>query len=101
MVKDCKEITDEAIYGLVVGVFIVIIYFQAAGLTLLALGVYSARMATGVAGRFIEARLGKPSLIRDTSRLSFLQSVRHPIFATRRLFARPSDPLAGIVFEVE
>ena len=57
-------------------------------------------MGTGVAARFIEARLGKPSLIRETSRLSLFQSLRHPIKATRRLFARPSDPLAGIVFEV-
>ena len=36
-------------------------------------------MGTGIAGRFIEARLGKPSLIRETSRLSFFQSIRHPI----------------------
>ena len=86
-------------------------------------------MGTGIAGRFIEARLGKPSLIRETSRLFFFQSIRHPILvglvlcvytvyvwtikvlfevhlyhaipqALRRLFARPSDPLAGIVFEV-
>ena len=99
---------------------------KAAGLTLVAFGIYTARMGTGIAGRFIEARLGKPSLIRETSRLSFFQSIRHPILvgpvlcvwcvfflkltyillyhaipqALRRLFARPSDPLAGIVFEV-
>ena len=53
-----------------------------------------------MAGRFIEARLGKPSLIRETSRLSFFQSIRHPIKSIKRIFARPSDPLAGIVFEV-
>ena len=53
-----------------------------------------------MAGRFIEARLGKPSLIRETSRLSFLQTFRHPVQALRRVFARPSDPLAGIVFKV-
>ena len=29
--------------------------------------------------RFIEARLGKPSLVRDTSRLSVLGALRHPI----------------------
>ena len=29
--------------------------------------------------RFIEARLGKPSLVRDTSRLSVFGAVRHPI----------------------
>ena len=32
-----------------------------------------------MAGRFIEARLGKPSLIRETSRLSFFQTIRHPV----------------------
>ena len=52
---------------------------QAAGITLVAVGVYAAKMGTGIAGRFIEARLGKPSLIRDTSRLSFFQGIRHPI----------------------
>ena len=57
-------------------------------------------MGTGVATRFIEARLGKPALIRETSRLSFFQTLRHPLLAVRRLFAQPSDPLAGIVFEV-
>lgn len=51
---------------------------QAAGLTIIAVGIYAAKMGTGIAGRFIEARLGKPSLIRETSRLSFLQSLRHP-----------------------
>ena len=38
------------------------------GICLLALGVYSAKTATGVAGRYVEARLGKPSLVRETSR---------------------------------
>ena len=52
---------------------------KAAGLTLVAFGIYTARMGTGIAGRFIEARLGKPSLIRETSRLSFFQSIMHPI----------------------
>ena len=52
---------------------------QAAGITLVALGVYAAKMGTGVASRYIEARLGKPSLIRETSRLSFFQGIRHPI----------------------
>lgn len=71
----------------------------AAGLTLIALGIYSARTGTRIAGRFVEARLGTPSLIKETSRLSFFQSMRHPIKALQRVFARPSDPLAGIVFE--
>ena len=52
---------------------------QAAGLTLIAFGIYTAKMGTGIVGRFVEARLGKPSLVRETSRLSFFQSLRHPL----------------------
>ena len=29
--------------------------------------------------RYLEARLGKPSLIRDTSRLTLLDTIKHPI----------------------
>uniref|UniRef100_A0A3Q2QA43 ATPase family AAA domain containing 3A n=1 Tax=Fundulus heteroclitus TaxID=8078 RepID=A0A3Q2QA43_FUNHE len=50
-----------------------------AGLTLLAVGVYSARNATAVAGRYIEARLGKPSLVRETSRFSVGEAIKHPV----------------------
>ena len=78
----------------------VMLLIKAAGLTLLALGIYSARTATSVTGRYshihtttyfmpipflyryIEARLGKPALIRETSRLSLSQAVRHPIKVT-------------------
>ena len=52
---------------------------QAAGITLIAVGVYAAKMGTGVAARYVEARLGKPSLIRETSRLSFFQGLRRPV----------------------
>lgn len=52
---------------------------QVAGLTLLAVGVYSARNATAVAGRYIEARLGKPSLVRETSRITVGEAIKHPI----------------------
>eukprot|EP00064_Thunnus_orientalis_P016264 superscaffoldBa00003180_g16328 len=50
-----------------------------AGLTLLAAGVYSGRNATAVAGRYIEARLGKPSLVRETSRITVAEAIKHPI----------------------
>lgn len=52
---------------------------QVAGLTLLAAGVYSARNATAVAGRYIEARLGKPSLVRETSRITVAEAIKHPV----------------------
>lgn len=52
---------------------------QVAGLTLLAAGVYTARNTTAVAGRYIEARLGKPSLVRETSRITVAEAIKHPI----------------------
>ncbi|MCJ8744152.1 hypothetical protein PDJAM_G00115080 [Pangasius djambal] len=68
-----------------------------AGLTLLAVGVYSARNATGVAGRYIEARLGKPSLVRETSRITVTEAIKHPVKTTRRLMSKPQDALEGVV----
>ncbi|XP_069550117.1 ATPase family AAA domain-containing protein 3-like [Brachyistius frenatus] len=68
-----------------------------AGLTLLAAGVYSARNATSVARRYIEARLGKPSLVRETSRLSVVEAVKHPVKTAKRLRSRPQDALQGVV----
>ncbi|XP_073325317.1 ATPase family AAA domain containing 3 [Pagrus major] len=68
-----------------------------AGLTLLAVGVYSARNATGVAGRYIEARLGKPSLVRETSRFTVGEAIKHPIKTTKRLKSKPQDALEGVV----
>ncbi|XP_034022440.1 ATPase family AAA domain containing 3 [Thalassophryne amazonica] len=68
-----------------------------AGLTLLAVGVYSARNATAVAGRYIEARLGKPSLVRETSRFTVREAVKHPIKMVKRLQSKPQDALEGVV----
>ncbi|KAM9350307.1 ATPase family AAA domain-containing protein 3-like [Symphorus nematophorus] len=68
-----------------------------AGLTLLAAGVYSARNATAVAGRYIESRLGKPSLVRETSRITVAEAIKHPIKTTKRLRSRPQDALEGVV----
>ncbi|XP_078373422.1 ATPase family AAA domain-containing protein 3-like [Oculina patagonica] len=71
----------------------------AAGLTLLALGVYTAKYGTGVTARFVEARLGKPSLVRDTSRLSVFGAVRHPIQTFRKMFVNYEDSLQGIILK--
>jgi len=48
-------------------------------ITAIALGVYTARMGTGVAGKYIEARLGKPSLVRETSRNVGLAQTLNPV----------------------
>lgn len=69
----------------------------AGGLSLLALGVYSAKGSTGVASRYIESRLGKPSLVRETSRFSALDTIRHPVQAAKKLTEKKSDALAGVV----
>ncbi|RXN17202.1 ATPase family AAA domain-containing 3A [Labeo rohita] len=71
-----------------------------AGLTLLAVGVYSARNATAVAGRYIEARLGKPSLVRETSRFTVVEALKHPIKMAKRLKSKPQDALEGVVLSV-
>ncbi|XP_039538454.1 ATPase family AAA domain containing 3 [Pimephales promelas] len=68
-----------------------------AGLTLLAVGVYSARNATAVAGRYIEARLGKPSLVRETSRITVAEALKHPIKMAKRLKSKAQDALEGVV----
>lgn len=69
------------------------------GLSLLALGVYSAKTATAMTGRFIEARLGKPSLVRETSRFSALETIKHPILSVKKFKNKPADALAGVVLQ--
>lgn len=60
----------------------------AAGLSAAALGIYSARSVATVAAGYISARLGKPSLVRDTSRITLASVVREPVVSFRRLYAR-------------
>jgi len=67
-----------------------------------ALGIYTARTATTVTGNYIAARLGKPSLIRETSRLSLGDVSRHPLRSLRRLASRApgaQTALDGVVLE--
>uniref|UniRef100_A0A914GZI4 AAA+ ATPase domain-containing protein n=1 Tax=Globodera rostochiensis TaxID=31243 RepID=A0A914GZI4_GLORO len=67
------------------------------GLTVLAIGWYSAKRGTGVVAKQLEARLGKPSLVRETSRLTLFELFKHPIASARMLFRSREDPLKGIV----
>ena len=61
------------------------------GLSAAALGIYSARSATGVIGNYIAARLGKPSLVRDTSRVTLTTAFREPIQSFKKLALRQKD----------
>ncbi|XP_075213213.1 ATPase family AAA domain containing bor [Lycorma delicatula] len=69
----------------------------AGGLSLLALGVYSAKGVTGVTARYVEARLGKPSLVRETSRFSFVESLQHPIKTLKKLRLKSDDALSDVI----
>eukprot|EP00559_Dactyliosolen_fragilissimus_P005241 CAMPEP_0184860828 /NCGR_PEP_ID=MMETSP0580-20130426/5634_1 /TAXON_ID=1118495 /ORGANISM="Dactyliosolen fragilissimus" /LENGTH=553 /DNA_ID=CAMNT_0027358081 /DNA_START=300 /DNA_END=1961 /DNA_ORIENTATION=- len=75
-------------------------------LTAVAGGVYATRTTAGVMGRFVEARLGKPSLVRETSRLSVGSFVKHPVQSASRFFGlgkyggkTPEEAMRGIVLE--
>jgi ATPase family AAA domain-containing protein 3A/B len=66
----------------------------------IAVGVYTARTSIGIAGRFVEARLGKPSLVRETSRFSVSQALRNPVPTVQRFLGvgrQEKDSLKGIV----
>ena len=69
------------------------------GLTLLALGVYTAKTGTTIGGKYLEARLGKPSLVRDTSRFTLLDTIKSPIKTVQRLRSNAEDSLQGVVLE--
>jgi ATPase family AAA domain-containing protein 3A/B len=69
------------------------------GITLLALGVYTARGATQTAVKYLDSRLGKPSLIRETSRTTLLTTLRSPVTTIRRYFSKAEDSLQGVVLD--
>ncbi|KAH8853285.1 ATPase family AAA domain-containing protein 3-B [Schistosoma japonicum] len=48
-------------------------------LTLLAGGIYGAKYGIGTFTRIVESRIGKPALVRETSRLNIVDTCRHPI----------------------
>ncbi|GIX62101.1 ATPase, AAA family protein [Babesia caballi] len=66
-------------------------------LTALALGIYGARAGTRVAGRVLERRLGKPPLVRETSRWTLMGGVRN-IF-TASPFRNAPPPISNIVLD--
>ena len=67
----------------------------------MAAGIYATKTGVGIAGRFVEARLGKPTLVRETSRTPFSQLFKQPITTTKRFLGlgTPHDALKGIVLE--
>jgi ATPase family AAA domain-containing protein 3A/B len=62
-------------------------------------GIYGAKHSIGIMGRTIESRIGKPSLVRDTSRLNFSDMLRHPFATAKRIYIsrKPEDSLKGVI----
>jgi len=67
------------------------------GLTMLAAGIYTAKNTIGVTSRYIEARIKKPALVKETSRLSITQMLKQPVTTLRRMFSDPEDALKKVV----
>jgi ATPase family AAA domain-containing protein 3A/B len=65
-----------------------------ATLTLVALGIYTARVSTGVVGRYVEARIGKPSLVRETTKKNYLQMASSPFTTAKLLFGNKTGDAA-------
>ncbi|CAH8458434.1 unnamed protein product [Schistosoma guineensis] len=70
-------------------------------LTLLAGGIYGAKYGIGTFTKVVESRIGKPALVRETSRLNIVDTCRHPIKTAKTVFQRPKDPLEGIILRPE
>uniref|UniRef100_A0A0N5CDD2 AAA domain-containing protein n=1 Tax=Strongyloides papillosus TaxID=174720 RepID=A0A0N5CDD2_STREA len=65
--------------------------------TALAVGWYGAKRGSGIAAKYIETHLGKPNLVRETSRITPLEIAKHPIQTVKQIFRKSSDPLEGVV----
>ncbi|KAK3861694.1 hypothetical protein Pcinc_026928 [Petrolisthes cinctipes] len=68
-----------------------------AGLVALTAGYYAAKGSLAIMFRFVEARLAKPSLVRETSRISPFDTLRHPVQTIKKVQMKPEDVLEGVV----
>lgn len=73
----------------------------ALGLTLFAGGIYAAKYSVSITARAIESRIGKPKLLKETSRLNAIDLFSHPIKSFERIRAarRPQDALKDVIFK--
>lgn len=73
----------------------------ALSLTALAFGIYAARTSTTVLGRYVESRLGKPTLVRETTKMNVLQMLKSPVHTAKLTFgvAKGDNALKNVVLE--
>ena len=76
------------------------LFNTAATLTAVGFGLYTAKVSTGVLGRYVEARLGKPSLVRDTTKMNALQMMRSPIKSAKLAFGSAGTKAAGALNKI-
>lgn len=68
------------------------------GVSAMAFGIYGSRMAMSVTGRMIESRIGKPSLVRETSRLGWRDYTPYKIIQRMQTGTyKPENLLKNIV----
>jgi ATPase family AAA domain-containing protein 3A/B len=66
----------------------------------LALGVYGAKVGVNLVGKVVESRIGKPSLVRETSRLTLSELRSQPWATVKKVFGmRGEDALKNMVLE--
>lgn len=76
----------------------------ALGVGAVCLAIYGARTTTHTLGRFVESRIGKPSLVRETSRLNFrslLHTAQSPVKTMAQLVSKRKDIFDGIIFPAD
>lgn len=73
----------------------------ALGVTLFAGGIYAAKYSVSITARAIESRIGRPKLLKETSRLNMIDLFSHPIKSFERIRAsrRPQDALKDVIFK--
>jgi len=66
---------------------------------LIACSIYGAKHGIGTSMRLIEARIGKPTLVRETTRFNYKDTLRHPISTlVKKLgFGAKPDAMEGVV----
>ncbi|KAF2351490.1 ATPase AAA-type core [Trinorchestia longiramus] len=72
------------------------------GLIALSAGYFAAKGSLAMGFRFLEARLVKPSLVRETSRLSLTDTLKHPIDTCKKIvwrFKGTEDTLKGVILK--
>lgn len=62
-----------------------------------AAGLYGAKYGAMTGARYVDRRIGKPTLVRDTSRVNYKDVWKYPITTLARLFTTRPNALEGVI----